>query len=203
MNQVEHSCNSASKIDFNIKKRVIELCRNGEVYRMLDLWFFKRHLNALRNAKDLDAEIEKIEKESAWNYLLRALGRKAYFCKEVQAKLKLRHVSEKTIRWVIAKAQSYGYLDDERELEQAISSGIGRGKGPYRLVMELAFRSDFSREDLERYLADALPEDLCVERGKKLIKRYRLPDERNKAYAFLARRGFSSDIIQKVLQMDN
>ncbi len=188
------------QVEYIIKKRAIELHRNGECFRKLDLWFFKKHLALLKKTADLEQSIDEIERAAAWNYLLRALGRKAYFCKEIKAKMFQRHVSEANAEYVIAKAKQYAYLDDEREIENGIRFGLARGKGPYRLVLELAHRSGLARDDLENRIALSLSEEELVERGTKLIKRYSLPADRNKAYACLARRGFSNEIIQKVLQ---
>ena len=191
------------QVEYIFKKRVIELHKNGECFRKLDLWFFKKHLAALKKAANLSQAIDEIEREAAWNYLLRALGRKAYFCKEIKQKLQNRHVNLSNSEHVIDKAKKYAYLDDEREIENGIRFGLARGKGPYRLVLELSHRSGFSRDDLERRIAGSVSEEELIERGKKLIKRYTLPADRNKAYGCLARRGFSSDVIQKVLQIQD
>ena len=191
------------QVEYIFKKRIIELHKNGECFRKLDLWFFKKHLAALKKAVDLEQAIDEIERGAAWNYLLRALGRKAYFCKEMKEKLQNRCVSMANTEHVIAKAKKYAYLDDEREIENGIRFGLAKGKGPYRLVLELSHRSGLSRDDLEKRVASFCAEDELIERGKKLIKRYMLPTDRNKAYAYLARRGFSNDVIQKVLQIQD
>lgn len=182
-----------------VKERVIEVWDGEILWRTLDKVFFHRSMWKLKQSKQLEQDLFALELEAAWKYILRLLARRGYFSHEMTQKLKMRHVQPLVIQQVLEKAKHYDYLNDQRELDHAI--GCGQGKGPRRLLVELKRRSGFEEGVLKSKIQKMLPADQCIEQGKALVsRRYSLPQDRNKAFGFLMRRGFELDHIQKILQ---
>ena len=179
--------------------QVIKKFVDDECIRQFDKRLFRKHLSVIKKASD--ERLDQIEKEVAWDYALKVLTRRRLFSKELREKLSLRMVSQKTIDAVLEKTKRYDYINDARDLEESIRLGLLKSKGPFRMVNELGRRSGFDKEEIAVLLNRCVSEEDLIERGKKLIQKYQLPKERNKAYARLARRGFSLEIIQKILHL--
>ena len=189
------------QIEFIYRGNAIEVLKDGDLlYKLHKSWFQKR-IKTLKNSKNLEETIAEIEKSASWNFTLWILGKRSYFCKEIKEKLKQRFVRQEHIDEIIEKAKSYGYLDDKRELCSAIELQFSKGRGVRRILLELGRKSGLPKHQIEEYIQQMLPQDALIEKAKKVIAKYRLPDDRQKAYACLARRGFSFDIIEKVLAL--
>ena len=109
----------------------------------------------------------------------------------------------------IARLQRAGLLDDANFARQFTrSKALGAGMSRQRLQQELARRGvarDVSEQAIDSVFADErIDEDASIERvaRKKLRMLARLSDEtrRRRLYGFLARRGYDSDDIQRVLR---
>ena len=189
------------QIEFVYRGNAIEVLKDGQLAFKLHRTWFQKRIKILKNSKDLKQTISEIEKSVSWNFTLWILGKRSYFTKEIRDKLKQRFVRQEYIDDVIEKAKSYGYLDDEREIEHAIKVQFSKGRGARRIVLELARKSGLQQAEIETLVQELLPIDDVIEKAQKVIAKYRLPDDRQKAYACLARRGFSFEIIEKVLAL--
>ncbi len=134
-----------------------------------------------------------------WTYALRALTARAHFSAQLEEKLARRGASSKEIDAVIKKASYYGYINDEELLEAHVISALAKGRGPRRVQYDLMRKSRLPKDMIEACVLKHMTFEQCV----KVAKRLKLPDDKKRAYAFLARRGFSFDVIQKVLNFDS
>jgi len=110
----------------------------------------------------------------------------------------------------IARLRRVGLLDDATFARQFTrSKALGAGMSRRRLQQELARRGvarDVSEQAIDDVFADErIDEDASIERlaRRKLGMLARVDDEtrRRRLYGFLARRGYDSDDIQRVLRM--
>lgn len=155
----------------------------------------------------------------ARSYALRLLEMQDRTAKELEAKLRGKGFPEDTIIGVLAEMRSYGYLDDEKLAARFAEDGAeSRGLGPLRIRVELA-RRGVAREIIEDAVSRAFGADKENEAALGLAqawmgRRRRARDAdagahadagaadaatRRRLYGFLARRGFSSDVIARVL----
>lgn len=142
--------------------------------------------------------------ERAWNYVLWLLGRQAYTTAQVKEKLVRKQVAPEIIQQVLEKLGDYRFLDDVRFAEQYIQSRQ-RHKGKIALKQELR-RKGVDEKLVEGALVE-LDDESQLEHATALLQkqlpRLQTGEERKrygKAYAFLARKGFTSDIIRRVLE---
>lgn len=187
------------QIEFVINQRFIDIMQGEDCIATVYKPWFRRHLKVLRkqNEKDLKLRIDEIRKDASWNYTLLALGSRALFSSELEKKL----MDRKGDLEALEKAKRYGYIDDARELNNALERGFAKGKGPIRLVREICYRSKLPRAVVEEAAMKHMPFEQCVKRARQLAKRYKLPDDQKRAYGYLARRGFSFDVIQNALRI--
>lgn len=105
----------------------------------------------------------------------------------------------------VAYAESFGYVDDSRYVRRYLeSSGVKKSRAAARADL---IRRGVSADLTDRILQETSADSEETEREKALIlvrKRFGLPHlldqkEYRRAYAYLARRGFSSSDIHSVL----
>ena len=151
---------------------------------------------------DPDAVARELLLEPAKSFVLNSLGARAQTESELARKLARRGIPATVADEALAFARSYGFTDDRALARsvcaQARDAGYGRRRAEERLrsrgVPHEAARSAIAEvfaEESEQVLARA---------RKALGTRYRLPDERQKAFAFLCRRGFSSDVARRAVE---
>ncbi|MDI7246873.1 MAG: regulatory protein RecX [Bacillota bacterium] len=155
----------------------------------------------------------------ARSYALRLLEMQDRTAKELEGKLRGKGFPEDIIIGVLAEMRSYGYLDDEKLAARVADDGAeSRGLGPLRIRVELA-RRGVAREIIEDAVSRAFGGDkeneVALGLAQAWVGRRRLAhdadvdadadvgaadaDTRRRLYGFLARRGFSSDVIGRVL----
>lgn len=148
-------------------------------------------------SQTIEAEIKM-----GWNYALKVLSRRALFCSQLREKLEKRFLSEEAIDAVLEKVKRYGFVNDEELLRASVTSAFTRGRGPKRVLYDLMRKSKLPKEMINKEIVKQMPFDLCVDKARKLAKRYKMPEQKKRAIAFLLRRGFSYDVVQKVLNFD-
>lgn len=149
---------------------------------------------------------------------LRLLAARGRSIRELRRRLSIAGEPEHHIAAAVEKLQAMGVLDDAEYARQlARSQIVGRGYAPRRLKQELA-RRGVARDVADRAIdlvltEDAAPGSYGAESGvdlsetiEKLAKKKLRglasldPDTSNRRlYAFLARRGYDSDDIRRVL----
>jgi len=128
--------------------------------------------------------------------------------KEIETKLAEKSYPEEIIAEVIASLKEANYLDDDRFARQWVRFRTEhRHFGPIRLKREL-LEKGISPEEADRAVKGHSEESTLVEQAEAALRR-RLKDPsllhnlktRQKAYAFLQRKGFNTETIFKVFKM--
>lgn len=142
--------------------------------------------------------------QQAWNYALWLLSRQAYTTAQLKARLHKKHASPEMITAVIEKLEEMKFIDDHRYAEQYILSRQ-HSKGKLKLRQEL-FQKGLD-ETLMTPILENLSDEQQIESAAILLNKQcnnlQKTDPRKryaKAYAFLARRGFSGDIIRNTIE---
>ncbi|OOV13468.1 RecX family transcriptional regulator [Deinococcus sp. LM3] len=135
------------------------------------------------------------QRDALIGYAFRALGQRALTQAELRAKLEKRSENPDLIAEVLARVQELGYQDDAQ---------VARVEGSRRGVGELRVRQTLKRrgltDDLIRETVDARDPDDETQVVRELLQRRwssfaRKRDPQASAFGFLARRGFTGNVI--------
>jgi regulatory protein len=152
---------------------------------------------------DPDALARELLLERAKSFLLGSLGARAQSERELERKLAERGVPASVAGEALAFVRSYGFTDDESLARyvcaQLRDSGYGARRAEERLRLRGIERELARAVVAETFSADG--EDAVARARVALGTRYRLPDERQKAFGFLCRRGFSIDIARRAVDV--
>lgn len=127
--------------------------------------------------------------------------------REIETKLAEKGYSEETIAEVITFLREAGYLDDDRFARHWVRSRTDyRHFGPIRLKREL-LEKGIASEEADRAIQQRSEEWDLVEQAEEALRR-RFKNSasigdlktRQKAYAFLQRRGFGTETILKAFK---
>ena len=142
--------------------------------------------------------------ERSWNYVLWLLSRRAYTVKQLRDKLGNKEALPDDIDRVIEKLIERKFVDDEAYADMYVRSRQ-RNKGPIKLRQEL-FHKGVAEDIVDKTVA-SLDTETQLETSADLLERnawrFKKDDRRKnyaKAYAFLARRGFGSDVVKLALE---
>lgn len=141
--------------------------------------------------------------ERAWRYVLWLLGRRAYSKAELRERLGRKGAEPHIIDELIAKLERLELIDDQAYAASYVASRKQR-KGVLALRRELQQRGVGAAE-IEHGL-EPIDESEQKRTAAQLLDKHRwrfkgdLIKRKRKAYAFLARRGFPSDIVREVLE---
>ncbi len=137
---------------------------------------------------------------------LRILARRDHTSRELALKLRRKGIGPTAIDAVIERCLELGYLDDARTAEIMAGHLVSRGYGPLRIRQTLC----------QKGLNDALVEhalkihsdiQIQADHARRMLDKRsahlsREPDDvrrRQKAFRYLADRGFSADTIRRVI----
>lgn len=141
---------------------------------------------------------------SAWEQTLRWLNAKWYSEKKLVEKLRKLHYPAAEIDDVLQKCRDYGFVNDDMLAEEFAKSQSSRGRGSRRIANEL-YRHGLTGEAAEKALELIAPNDEEAARTALQSKLASLKNEtdwrkkREKAFRFLANRGFPLDVIYTIL----
>jgi regulatory protein len=153
------------------------------------------------------AELERIAREEqtlqARNYAFLLLSYKARTQAELSERLTRKGFPAETVKATLDRLTELKMVNDEGYARQFVQDRVSIGhKGKWRVRQELAKRG-ITREQAEAALAQAPSE---VVAAKAVAEKYRERNQRleplvlkRRLYALLARRGFSPDTIQRVM----
>lgn len=148
-------------------------------------------------APKLDSDVSK-----AFNYMVGLLSRREYSEKELKSKASQRF-TEDAITEALVKLKDMNYQSDERYANMLVRNTEFSHYGPQRLKAK-ASQKGIDRELIDESLNEV---DWDSHALKVLIKKYGTKPldfkERNKALAFLSRRGFDYDTCIKALERLN
>jgi len=132
------------------------------------------------------------------------LGRKPYTKKQLRDKLVKKEAEAEVIEQVMEKLERLKFVDDQGYADMYVRSRQKR-KGRIALRREL-FQKGVAEEIVDKTLEPFETETQVDTATSILIKnawRFQKEDRRKshaKAYAFLARRGFTSDVVREALE---
>ncbi len=134
----------------------------------------------------------------------RLLSYRARSEKELRERLDKKGYSPEVVEKVIARLRELGIVDDEKLAREYVEARIAVGhKGKFRVKQEL-LKKGIDREKIEAALREAPSE---LEAAKMVVEHY-LPRYRKldpstrmrRLYGLLARRGFSAETVEQVLE---
>lgn len=195
--------------------------QNGERYNLfLDEEFFcgitEDTLVKLKLKKGMEVDEEALEellkeenKNKCFNHAVFLLGKRNYFEKVLKDKLVQKEYDEEAIAFTMEKLYRYGYLDEER-LTQAFVNDKKRfsKKGPRYISSALKAKGvdgDLIRQALEQNYDENEALENCKSLLWKKLDYYRRKTEdtytlKGKLYAFLAQRGYGSDVVKRAIE---
>jgi len=145
------------------------------------------------------------DEEAAFRTALRFLERRPFAERDLARRLVLKGHPPAAAAAALQRALRCGLIDDARFVEHYVETRGARGRGPLRLRRDLAALG-VERSLVDRALAGAYPdgaEALEVERlaRKRLLQLGALPRPvlRRRLLAFLARRGFVGEAVQRTV----
>ena len=142
--------------------------------------------------------------QRSWNYALWLLSRRAYTAREIRDKLVKKEATPEVVEETLARLIERKFVNDAEYAAMYVRSRKTQ-KGPLVLRQAL-FRKGVSEEVVSDTLLE-LDEDSQSETATDLLTknvwRFNKDDPRKnyaKAYAFLARRGFGSDVVKRAIE---
>jgi regulatory protein len=140
---------------------------------------------------------------SAKSVAVRLLSRREHSALEIRDKLQKRDFAEQEIEQAISELQQGGWLSDERFAEAYIRMRQQKGFGPVRIAVELNERG--VNESIIDGLLQADDESWHSSLQQQYLKKYKdtvIDDynEKAKRIRFLQYRGFTLDMIYKLLK---
>ena len=146
-------------------------------------------------------EQQELDYRSALNSAVRSLGQREHGRRELELKLNRKGHDPQLIERVMDYLLEHDLQSDARFAGSLIRSRVQRGYGPMKIRQELSAKG-VSEQVLEAQLTEPSEywETLA---GESLDKKFGQAPESREAWAvqarFLARRGFPSDLIYRVL----
>lgn len=158
-------------------------------------------------------EIEKMRSEDELNFgkkvAYRFLNYKPRSEKEVRRKLAQKKISEKTIDEIITSLKDLKFIDDENYAKMYVETKVTlKPEGRRVLKMRLADKG-INKELSQKTVEDNYSEETEIKKAKDLINKYskrvkaKTPaDKKQKIYRHLLSKGFSYDVISRVLKIE-
>ena len=150
----------------------------------------------------LENVIIESETRLAFEKLLNLISRQMYSKKDLELKLFNKGFSKIVVDRAVAKAEEYGYIDDQLYAKLLVESKPLKSK---REIKNALFLKGLSSNIIEDKICK-IDEEEETSRAKVISEKYIKNKEINEKtmsglYAYLARRGFNSGSISKVLRM--
>ncbi|MCL6603015.1 MAG: RecX family transcriptional regulator [Paenibacillus sp.] len=155
---------------------------------------------------DLEQIVLADERQRAYVEGLRYLGHKPRTALEMTRRLRQKEIGETIIAETLQRLQSEQYIDDPLYAKQWAEQRItNQRKGKMWIRQELREKG-IDKSLISEALDDITPEQeqhsaLLSARKKWNLIRGEVPDKRRKTGAYLMRRGFSGEMVRKVLQI--
>ena len=133
------------------------------------------------------------------------LARRAHSTQELRNKLYKRKYGRRDIETVIAECERLGFLNDALFAADYAAELSGQGKGPFKIKMKLGDKG-LSEEHIEKAMEavtggeEENARQALKGKLRSLIHEDDINKRRQKAYRFLAYRGFSADVIGQLIE---
>jgi regulatory protein len=166
---------------------------------------FDLYEGEILNEKEIEKILEKDQLTKAIEKSFRLLGIRPRSQKELEKKLKEKGFAQKIIKKAIKRIKNLGYLDDKKFAKAWLEARKSSSKGKYIVERELKQKgiaekivkktiSYYTQKD-EFKIANQL-----VKKKEKTYKKLSPLEKKIKISRFLANRGFSWEVIRKVLE---
>lgn len=140
--------------------------------------------------------------------LLEAMGRTE---QELYRKLKTGGYPEAVIEQALSYVKSFGYVDDARYIRNFMESRqhTKSKKEIKMLLMQKGLDRSLITDIMEEYISQDTSQDYEVEAIKALLRKKKYDPsvadlkEKQKIYAYLARKGFRYELIRQVIQVSD
>ncbi len=143
------------------------------------------------------------DREVAYQQALKLLSYRQRSVAEVRRNLKEHRYSEEVVSEVLTRLQNNGLLDDRRFAESWVENrNVFRPRSKRALAVELR-QHGIADEDIDPITQEIDDEELAYQAGLKHSRRMEnleWMEFRQKLSSFLARRGFSYDVIKSVVE---
>lgn len=142
--------------------------------------------------------------DTPWNAALNLLARREYSRAELAGKLERRFPDQQTaVAETLERLAERGLQSDERFADAFFRSQLGRNRGPIRIRHEA--RQKGIAEAMETQLAEADVDwfELALDAARRKVGRDDIAEPKVQARLgrFLAYRGFSGDIVARVMSL--
>lgn len=143
-----------------------------------------------------------LDAQGARNAALRLLSRREHAAAELQFKLTRRGLSDDAAGEVVDAMAQAGWQSDERYAEMLVRNRVAQGYGPLRITHELeAVGVDRAGVAAALAAADCDWSVLCAEVYRRRFRQApQSAQDWQKAWRFLASRGFSAEQVRSVLK---
>ncbi len=168
----------------------------GVPWRRVDRKLFVKHLRSLSShttMASLEEGFYALEEKVAKALAIKWLSHKALFSEELSARLEKKAISKPVRDQVLIFCQHLGALRDAERLEMLVARAIEKGYGP----LWIANKWKILQKDWESIFAKYMPQQ--EEAIRKLVRKRKATDSKQKLIRFLQQRGYRRDQIYSVL----
>lgn len=137
------------------------------------------------------------------------LAVRARSTRDLQTRLRRAGAEDAAIASAVERLLRLGFLDDEAYARNLARSRVVSGGVSKRRIGQELQRRGVSREVADDAIADTLEEveldeegaaRMAAEKRMRALRSYDAPTQKQRLYAFLARRGYSPDVISRVVR---
>lgn len=162
---------------------------------------FGLKLNKEVDEKELEQAVIKSEEKRSFEKAISLIEKKMNTKKELKDKLLKRGFSEDCIKSTINKLEEYHYIDDDLYAKLFIEQNPNLSK---KMISNKLMQKGINKEIIEKNLLcidNETEYENCMALAKKFLKTSKIENfnDKQKFMAKLVRRGFSFDIIKKVM----
>lgn len=162
---------------------------------------FGLKLNKEVDEKELEQAVIKSEEKRSFEKAISLIEKKMNTKKELKDKLLKRGFSEDCIKSTINRLEEYHYIDDDLYAKLFIEQNPNLSK---KMISNKLIQKGINKEIIEKNLLcidNETEYENCMALAKKFLKTSKIENfnDKQKFMAKLVRRGFSFDIIKKVM----
>ncbi|SHJ29921.1 regulatory protein RecX [Lutispora thermophila] len=142
--------------------------------------------------------------KEAYNYCIKLLSIKDRTSQEIITKLKQKNCSEEIIQEALSKLMDYGYINDEKYLENWIRENLKKPgmskRSMYYKLLHKGLNKDLLDSEFEKIeIDDYNTAFVCAEKKIKLLMGEDVNIKKKKLFTYLLSKGYSRDICSKVI----
>ena len=159
--------------------------------------------------RDAEAVLAAVDRTVVLDKALDLLAVRARSSRDLSIRLRRAGAPDEGITWAIGRLRAQGFVDDAAYARQvarskALSGGVSRRK-VINVLRQRGIASDVASDAIDATLAEVELDEhgAALVAAQKRLRALRSLDpatRRQRLYAFLARRGYESDVVRRVLR---